>query len=44
MKTLMNIYRNNAILALIINCVGFFIWATTMVIVIVMIAVACTHG
>lgn len=43
MKTLAHYYKTHPVLALIINCVGFFLWATTMIIMMVILTVAFTH-
>jgi hypothetical protein len=40
MKTLLHYYRKSPALALIISCIGFFVWATTMIIIMVVLAVA----
>jgi hypothetical protein len=38
MKTILQLYKGNPVLALVINCIGFFIWATTLVILTVAFA------
>lgn len=40
MKTILQRYHNNPVLALILNCIGFFIWATTLILMMVILTVA----
>jgi hypothetical protein len=40
MKTILQLYKANPIVALIVNCLGFFIWATTIILMMVVLAVA----
>jgi hypothetical protein len=40
MKTILQLYKGNPILALVINCIGFFIWATTLILMMVILTVA----
>jgi len=40
MKTLLQRYKSNPILAMILNCIGFFVWATTLVLMMVILTVA----
>lgn len=42
MKRIVNIYQSNPIVSLIVNSFLFFIWATTMVIIVTIMAVAFT--
>jgi hypothetical protein len=39
---IVNLYRQNPIVALIVNSVAFFLWATTLIIIITIMAVAFT--
>jgi len=43
MKTLLQLYRANPLLTLVINCVGFFLWAVTLIFIMVFITVAFTN-
>ncbi len=42
MKTIVQIYKHNPIVALIVNSVAFFLWATTLIIIVTIMAVAFT--
>lgn len=42
MKTLFRIYKQNPILALIINSIAVFFWAATVILIITILAVAFT--
>ena len=42
MKMILNIYKQNPIVALIVNSIAFFVWATTLIIIITIMAVAFT--
>jgi hypothetical protein len=42
MKRIINLYQQNPFLALIINCIGFFLWAITLIVVVTIMAVAFT--
>jgi len=42
MKTIVHLYKHNPIVALIVNSIAFFLWATTLIIVITIMAVAFT--
>ncbi len=42
MKTIVQLYKHNPIVALIVNSIAFFLWATTLIIVITIMAVAFT--
>ncbi|MFL5738838.1 MAG: hypothetical protein ACJ75B_01365 [Flavisolibacter sp.] len=42
MKMIVQLYKRNPIVALIINSIAFFIWATTLIIIITIMAVAFT--
>ena len=37
---IINIYRQNPIVALIVNSLAFFLWATTLIIIVTIMAVA----
>jgi cytochrome c oxidase assembly factor CtaG len=43
MKSILRIYKTNPIVALVINSIGFFIWAITVIFLIVIMAVAFGH-
>jgi hypothetical protein len=40
MKTLLQLYKVNPIVSLVVNCIGFFIWATTLILMMVILTVA----
>lgn len=40
MKTILQLYKANPIVALIVSCLGFFVWATTLILMMVVLAVA----
>lgn len=42
MKAILNIYRHNPIVALIVNSIAFFLWATTIILIVTIMAVAFT--
>ena len=42
MKMIVQLYKHNPIVALIVNSVAFFLWATTLIIIITIMAVAFT--
>ena len=42
MKAIVHLYKQNPIIALIVNSVAFFVWATTLVLIITIMAVAFT--
>jgi hypothetical protein len=42
MKTILHIYRQNPIVALIVNSIAFFLWATTIILIVTIMAVAFT--
>jgi hypothetical protein len=42
MKAIVNLYKHNPIVALIVNSIAFFLWATTLIIIITIMAVAFT--
>jgi hypothetical protein len=42
MKNIVRLYKSNPILALIINSIAFFVWITTIIIVLVILTVAFT--
>lgn len=42
MKSIMNLYKQNPIVALILNSIAFFLWATTIILIITIMAVAFT--
>ncbi|MGZ5190272.1 MAG: hypothetical protein ACXWCZ_04585 [Flavisolibacter sp.] len=42
MKMLVQLYKHNPIVALIINSVVFFVWTATVIIIITILAVAFT--
>lgn len=42
MKILIHIYRHNPVVALIVNSIAFFLWATTIILIITIMAVAFT--
>lgn len=42
MKTILRIYRQNPVLALIVNSIAVFIWAATVILIITIMAVAFT--
>jgi hypothetical protein len=39
---IMNLYRQNPIVALIVNSIAFFLWAATIILIITIMAVAFT--
>jgi hypothetical protein len=42
MKRILHIYQANPIVALIVNSIAFFLWATTIILIITIMAVAFT--
>lgn len=42
MKTILNLYKHNPVVALIVNSIAFFLWATTIILIITIMAVAFT--
>ena len=40
MKRILNLYQHNAIVALIVNSIAFFVWALTIIMIITIMAVA----
>ncbi len=40
MKIILQLYKHNPVLALVINCIGFFIWAATLILMMVILTVA----
>ena len=42
MKAIVQLYKHNPIVALIVNSVAFFVWATTLIIIVTIMAVAFT--
>jgi len=40
MKMIVNLYKQNPIVALIVNSLAFFVWATTLIIIVTIMAVA----
>jgi hypothetical protein len=42
MKMILHIYRQNPIVALIVNSIAFFLWATTIILIVTIMAVAFT--
>lgn len=42
MKTLIHLYKHNPVVELIINCIGFFVWAATLILMMVTLTVAFT--
>jgi hypothetical protein len=43
MKAIVQLYRHNPIVALIVNSIAFFVWAATLIIIITIMAVAFTN-
>lgn len=42
MKTILNLYKHNPVVALIVNSIAFFLWAITIILIITIMAVAFT--
>jgi hypothetical protein len=42
MKTIVRLYKQNPVLALIVNSIAVFIWAATVILIITILAVAFT--
>lgn len=42
MKTIFRIYKQNPVVALIVNSIAVFIWAATLILIITILAVAFT--
>jgi hypothetical protein len=42
MKTLLRLYKQNSVVALILNSIAVFIWAATVILIITILAVAFT--
>jgi len=42
MKTLVQLYKHNPLVALIVNSVLFFVWTSTVIIIITVLAIAFT--
>jgi hypothetical protein len=42
MKRMVQLYQQNAIVALIVNSIAFFVWAVTLIMIITIVAVAFT--
>jgi hypothetical protein len=42
MKTFLRLYKQNPVLALILNSIAVFIWAATVILIITILAVAFT--
>lgn len=42
MKRVVQLYQQNAVVALIVNSIAFFIWAVTLIMIITVVAVAFT--
>lgn len=40
MKRIVQLYHHNPIIALIVNSIAFFVWATTIILIITILAVA----
>lgn len=40
---ILNLYKHNAIVALIVNSIAFFLWAATIILMITIMAVAFTR-
>ena len=40
MKRILQFYQHNAIVALIVNSIAFFLWASTIILIITVMAVA----
>ena len=43
MKAILQLYRHNPIVALIVNSIAFFVWATTLILIVTIMAVAFTN-
>jgi len=43
MKAIVQLYRHNPIVALIVNSIAFFVWATTLILIVTIMAVAFTN-
>lgn len=43
MKTIIHLYKSNPILAMIVNCLGFFVYATTLIMIVVILSVALSN-
>lgn len=44
MKNIIRLYKSHPILALLINSIAFFIWITSVIIMLVVLTVAFTGG
>lgn len=42
MKTILRLYKQNPVLALIVNSLAVFVWAATVILIITILAVAFT--
>ena len=42
MKHIMKLYRSNPVVALVLDCIAFLVWATTLIFVITILTVAFT--
>lgn len=42
MKTILQLYKHNPVVALIVNCIAFVVWAATVIIIVTILAVAFT--
>lgn len=42
MKTIVQLYKQNPVVALIVNSIAFFAWAATLIIIVTILAVAFT--
>jgi hypothetical protein len=42
MKTLVQLYKHNPLVALIVNSILFFVWTSTVIIIITVLAIAFT--
>lgn len=40
MKTILQLYKCNPVLAMVIHCIGFFLWAVTLILIMVIATVA----
>lgn|GEM_PF-2043291 len=40
MKRIISLYQHNPVVALIVNSIAFFVWATTIILIITILAVA----
>lgn len=42
MKTILRLYKQNAVVSMIVNSIAVFIWAATVILIITILAVAFT--